>query len=229
MISGYILYLYMSLNEIHFSDGVNGSEGSIGSAEASREQIEQYREQARKSSAQAKQDKKNEQKKKQKEHSLHKIIIQFLNDPKYSIFSLYIARTLEKNIPVEFLLSLLSLIHKDSLKALESNHSQKKTPPKQDSPFPSKLSEPLQQWTSLIFSLGSTQPHKVLETILDHNWEVDTNLIHLMSIIIREFFIWKKFDASFQDIQSFSTVFLQNLSTTLESCVHNQKNLTAQA
>jgi len=215
----------MSLNEIHFSEGIDGGEGGISSQEVSKEQIEQYREQAKRSSAQAKQDKKNEQKKKQKEQSLHKIIIQFLNDPKYSLFSLYIARSLEKNIPAEFLLSLLSLIHKGSLKTLESYHFKQRTPPKQDSPFPSSLSQPLQQWTSLIFSIGSTQPHKVLETILDENWELDTNLIHLMSIIIREFFVWKKFDASFQTIQSFSEVFLQNLSTTLESHIHNQKSI----
>lgn len=212
----------MSFDGLNFSEG---GEGASGSAEVSQEALEQYRERARQSAAQAKKDKKQEARKKQQEDTLYKIILQFLNTPKYKGFSIYIARSLAKNIPADFLLSLLSLIHKESLQAVNAQSIPPKAPPKQNSPFPPELAKPLHHWTTLIFSVGSANPHKVLETILDQDWNLDDNLIQLMSMVIREFFTWKKFDVPWENLQSFSQVFIKNLSAQLEQQITDQQKI----
>ncbi len=200
-------------------------DGASGGAEITSEQLEQYRERAKKTAAQAKRDKQQEQKKKKQENVLSHIIIQFLNTPKYSGFFILISKALAKNIPSDFLLALLSLIHKDSLAAVNAKEMQKIISIPQKSTFPKEVKIPMSHWTNLLASVASSEPHKVLETILDENWEIDKSLHQLMSLIIREFFVFKNFKTDFSNISIFSQVFLKNLSDQLQQQISNQEKI----
>jgi hypothetical protein len=207
-------------------DGLNYSEGadgaSEGGAEVSQEAVERFREQARKAAAQAKQDKKSEQKKKKQDDVLIQIILQFLKNPKYSGFFLLLSRVLEKNVPSDFILALLSLIHKESADALNAKNLVIKKSPTQTSQFPPEIAKPLENWNTIIFSVASGEPHRVLETIVDHEWNIDNNLIQLFSLVLKEFFTFKKFETPFSQIKGFSETFFVNLSSGLEKQIQNQ-------
>lgn len=209
--------------------GIDGGAdgGSEGGSEAAAEAAERFREQKAQAAAQAKRDQQEERRKKGQDDVLAKIIVQFLNTPRYSGFFLLIARALAKDIPSDFLLAILALIHKDSAQILEDKNIPRKTPPRpQDSAFPPELSAPLGEWTTLMYSVSTAEPHRVLETILDESWELDANILQLFCLVLREFFFFKKFETPFQNIQVFSEGFLKNLSTDLENQIQNQHILS---
>jgi len=212
----------MSMDGFNLGEDVDGVSGG---AEITSEQLEKYRERAKKTAAQARQDRKQEKKKKRQEDVLSHIIIQFLKTPKYSGFFILISKSLAKNIPSDFLLALLSLIHKDSLAAVNTKDIPKGLSKPQKSPFPKEILNPMSHWTTLLSSVASSEPHKVLETILDNEWKVDENITQLMSLVIREFFVFKKFKTEFSNISIFSKVFLTNLSDILQKQISNQNKI----
>ncbi len=194
--------------------------------ETSAESAERAREQKAKAASQAKRDQQNERRKKSQDDILAQIIVQFLKNPRYSGFFLLIARALSKNIPSDFLLAILALIHKDSAQILQDKNIPRKNPPKSHtSSFPPELSSPLSEWTILLYSVSTAEPHRVLETILDESWELDVNIVQLCSLVVREFFFFKKFETEFSHIQQFSENFLKTLSTDLENQIQNQQIL----
>ena len=213
----------MGLDDIDFSEGSDG--GGESGAESAAEARERFREQKKKGAQQAKRDKQEEKKRKAQDDTLAQIIVQFLNDPRYSGFFLLIARALSKNIPSDFLLSVLALIHKDSAKILQEKKFKKKESHHTSGKFPKELAKPLNEWTSLMYSVASAEPHRVLETILDLDWKVDENIIQLLSLVLREFFLFKKFETSFENIRQFSEGFLKKLSKELENQIQNQNIL----
>lgn len=211
------------MDGLEFSQGPDGI--NEGGAESTQEAIERFREQSKKSATQAKKDQKQEKKKKDQEDVLSNIILQFLKNKKYSGFFLLISRILSKNVPADFILSLLALIHQESAKILDAKKIPLKKAPPQKTTFPPEIMKPLSSWTTLIFSVSSANPHKILETVLDHEWKLDNNLVQLFSLILKEFFAFKKFDTPFENIQNFSKTFLQNLANDLEKQVQNQPKL----
>jgi hypothetical protein len=213
----------MSLDDFSFSE--EGSEGISGNKEVSKEVLEKFRENSKKASSQAKRDKKQEIKQKKEEDQLIKVIIQFLQNSQYSGFFILISKVGLNNVPSDFLLAILSLIHKESFYVVNGSKIEFKQPPKQKSEFPKDITILLSQWQKLVFSVASSKPHKVLETILDHDWKTDESLIQLMSFIIREFFKYKKFSVPFENINNFSKVFLENISLELEKQINKQKTL----
>jgi len=203
-----------------------GDGGKEGGSEAAKEAAEKVREQKAKAAAQAKRDQQNERRKKSEDNTLAQIILQFLKNPRYSGFFLLIARALSKNIPSDFLLAILALIHKDSAQILHEKNIPRRNPPKpHSSAFPPELSAPLAEWTILMYSVSTAEPHRVLETILDENWELDANTVQLCALVVREFFFFKKFETPFPHIQQFSENFLKTLATDLENQIQNQQIL----
>lgn len=215
----------MALDDFSFSEGADG--GSEGGAEATSEAVERFKEQQRKSAAQAKRDKKQEGKRKQQDNTLARIIVHFLGDKRYTGFFVLISSLLDKNIPSDFLLAILALIHKDSADVLKEKEIVLKRPPNDPSKnFPPKLAKPLSYWTSLMYSVAGAEPHKVLETIVDHNWDLDPNLSQFMSLVLKEFFKFMKFEVPFENLKSFSEVFLKMLFDELEKQVQNQQKIS---
>jgi len=211
------------MDGLSFSEGADS--GSEGGAEMTQEAIERFKEQARKSAAQAKQDKKQEGKRRDQEDVLSKIILQFLQNPKYSGFFLLISRVLSKNVPSDFILSILALIHKESAQVLDAKNIKITKAPEQNTHFPPEISKPLASWSTLIFSVGTAEPHKVLETVLDQDWNLDQNLVQLFSLVLKEFFSFKKFETPFENISGFSETFLRNLSSSLENQIQGQMKI----
>ncbi len=211
------------MDGMSFSEGFDG--GSEGGAEVSQEAVEKFREQSRKAAAQAKKDHQREEKKKGQDDVLVGIILQFLRTPKYSGFFLLISRLLEKNVPSDFILSVLALIHKESAQVLDAKNIAIKKAPDQKSVFPPEISKPLASWNTLIFSVSSAEPHRVLETVLDQDWNIDANLVQFFSLVLKEFFHFKKFETPFENISGFAHTFLTNLSSSLEAQIQNQKKL----
>lgn len=213
----------MSIDGLSFSEG---SDGAGEGGEVSEAVLEAYREKAAQSAKQARKDKKQEGKRKQQEDVLTRIIIQFLNTPRYSGFFVVISRVVSKNVPADFILAILALIHKQSLDILNAKDIPLKSPPKNStSVFPPELSKHLTHWTTLLYSVASAEPHKILETVLDREWKRDKNIIKLMKLVIQEFFTFKKFDVSPENIEAFADTFIEKLVLSLENQVHNQNKI----
>lgn len=210
-------------------DGMNFSEGigsADGGAEITQEDIEQFKERARKTAAQAKKDKKTEGKRKDEEAVLVDVILQFLKNKKYAQFFLLLSRLLQKNVPSYFILAVLALIHKESASILDAKNIVIKKAPPQTTNFPPEISRPLSSWNTLIFSVASAQPHRVLETVLDQDWNIDPNLVQFFSLVLQEFFVFKKFETPTGNIYSFSQTFLQGLTLSLEKQIQGQDKIS---
>lgn len=207
-----------------FIGGLDSSSSGEQGSEASAEAAERAREQRAKAAQQATRDKREERKRRQYDNTLAQIIVQFLSDPRYSGFFILISRIFAKNIPSDIILAILSLIHKDSAKAIAEKNIERKELPKgaDATPFPPELSLPLKEWTTVIFSVASAEPHKALETLLDINWDIDVNVEQLLSLVLNEFFSYKKFETPFENVQQFSKAFLSTLVGDLESQIQNQ-------
>lgn len=204
----------------------SGGEGIAGSAEAAKEASERFQEQARRSAAQAKRDQKQERQKKQQDTTLARVIMQFLQTPRFSGFFLVVSRALSRNIPSDFLLAILSLIHKDAFEELV-----KKEFPKIElsesfiEKFPPQFALPLQQWNIMIISVATAEPQRVLETILDDAWNIDVNTKQLIAMVLREYFLFQKFEVPFEAITQFAEIFLQSLVDRLEKQIQGQMTL----
>ncbi len=202
-------------------------EGASSGAEVSQEALERFQEQARRTAAQAKQDQKQERQKKQQDNALARIIVQFLQNPRFSGFFVVISRALSKNIPSDFLLAILSLIHKEAFDEIT-----KKELPTADlsenftAKFPPQFSLPLQQWNLMMVSVATAEPQAGLESMVDEAWEVDMNTIQLISLVLREYFSFQKFEVPFENISQFSKTFVASLIKKLENQVINQQLLT---
>lgn len=207
------------------------SEGAPGGQEAAGESDEKFREQYRKNQAAIKKIKKQEGKKKAQDNTLAHIIVQFLSDPRFTRFFLLISRIVSRNVPSDLILAILALIHKESAKAIDEKKLE--LPGKVEEPeagkFPPHLKAQMNHWMHNITAVGTAEPHKALETMLDHDWNLDPNIVELFAAVLQQFMVFQKEDVPPMDnLRSFGEGFFTKLVSTLESQVNYQNLLGGQ-
>ncbi|MBI5415028.1 hypothetical protein HZA38_05980 [Candidatus Peregrinibacteria bacterium] len=216
-----------------FEQFEQGDAQGSGTQEVSEEAYDQFRDQYRKTQAAVQKIRKQEAKKKKQDFTLAHIIVQFLHDPRFTRFFVVISRLVAKNIPSDLLLVILSLIHKESAEAIQAKLLKA---PNQDVPlekenaspfFPQETKAEISQWTRNIFSVATSDPHRMLETILDYDWNLDENLVLFKVMVMQEFFNGKSLDVPpLENLDTFSRGFFQTLVKTLENQVHEQNVLS---
>jgi hypothetical protein len=209
------------------SEGLGGFEsftGAPGGKEKAQESDEQFQERYRQAQAAIKRIKKQEGKKKQDDNLLAQIIVQFLNDPNYTQFFILISHLVSKDIPSDIILAIISLIYEPAEAALVERF------PEQISPghlhANNQRADLIDEWVKRIFLVATAEPHRVLETILDHNWQIDEELTQFSSLVLRHYLEnIKKEQSQLNNLQNFCLAFWKKLAEQLESQVHNQAKL----
>jgi len=202
-----------------------GFTGEGGGKEKTQESNEKFQERYRQAQTQIKQIKREEKRKKQDDNSLASIIVQFLGEKNHTELFVLISQLIAKNVPSDFILAILSLIHNASAHIVDQKFAEtilKIQAPSTKGAFRQGENE-IQQWIKRIFSTATPQPHKILETCLDKDWQLHTALIQLTSFVLREFLENKhEKEINFENLRNFCKTFLKNLIKKLEYQVHNQ-------
>ncbi len=211
----------------------SGDASAPSGQEVTQEAYERFRDQYKKTQAAIKKIKKEEGKKKKQDNALAHIIVQFLSDERFTQFFLLISRIVAKNVPSDIILAVLSLIHQESAKAIEEK---KLTLPKEDftkgqtSSFPPEIKAHISRWTQNIAAVMTAEPHKALETLVNHqSWEMDTHLPELAAAVLQQFFVFKKMDVPpIDNLRGFTNGFFEKILQNLESQVHEQGALAGE-
>ena len=201
---------------------------AAGSAkEGAGESDEKFRDRWKKNQAAIKKIRQQEGKKQKQDSTLAHIIVQFLSDPRFTRFFLLISRIVARNVPSDLILAILSLIHKESAHAIEEKKLElpegdvAKTE-KEDS-FPAHLKANISRWTQNITAVATAEPHRTLETALDHDWKLDMNLPELCAAVLQQFFSFQKEDVPpIENLRGFAEGFWKRLVAQLEQQVHSQ-------
>lgn len=191
------------------------------------ENDEKFRDRYRKSQAAIKKIRKQERKKKKQDNTLAHIIVQFLNDPRFTKFFVLISRVIARNIPSDIVLAILSLIHRESANAIEEKKLKLPTTEpsteQNSGAFPPHLKAHINRWTQNITIIGVTEPHRALETLLDHDWNLDQNIVELAVAVLQQFFVFQKTDLPpVENLRGFCEGFFKTLVNRLEQQVHHQ-------
>jgi hypothetical protein len=201
-------------------------EGGGGVSEAAREQLA---EEIRKASAQQKRDVKDEKRAKKKDNKLADIIRAFIhsNDDR---MSLLISRLIQKNVPVTFVLGILSLNYDEINELLEKHLSfEEKTTKElilskeQNLPqlFSDEVMRKIDEWGNRLFQNASINPMKHLVTLAQATG-VDLSAIQLTSFMIQEFMEKNGLKKEFAEIQGFSDFLLKGILQKLHDLADEQ-------
>ena len=218
------------MSEESFSDILGGGDGgaSEGASEAAKEQFREQRKAAQKAITQIRA---QEQQQKQKDDGLAGIITGFLAHKKNDRYVLLIAQMIAKNIPSSFILALLTLIHPESQEKmnialpLPKNASQQveiKTKNEGET-FPEELKPAIESWSALLQETASRTPHKVLETMIDHQtWEPDPSLVQTATFLVQDFLKQHMEESDYDKINAFCDYLLREILKKIEQQVTNQ-------
>ncbi len=208
---------------------------SEGVSEAAREKLQ---EELRKAASDAKKAKRDEGRARVRDDRLVKIIMQFLYHAKKRKLALLITRLLGKNVPVTFILSVLSLNFPEITEILSEQLSHEKIEEedlllskegggKELTVFTDKMMKRVDEWGNEIFKNASVSPLKHLRTLATHDG-VDLTAIQLTAFVLRDFLLDNKVEEiNFEDIQSFSEFILKGVLKKLHELAEGQGVLTA--
>lgn len=197
-----------------------------GVSEAAREQLA---EEIRKAAAQQKRDTKDEKRAKKKDDKLADIIRVFIrsNDDR---MSLLISRLIRKNVPVTFVLGLLSLNYEEINEILEKQMSSEEKTTKElilskEQNLPQLFSDEamgkIDEWGNRLFQNASINPMRHLRT-LAHATGVELSAVQLTSFMIQEFLEKNGVKKDFDEIQGFSNFLLQGILKKLHNLADEQ-------
>ncbi len=197
-----------------------------GVSEAAREQLA---EEIRKATAQQKRDVKDEKRAKKKDNKLADIIHVFIRSEDNRM-SLLIARLIRRNVPVTFVLGLLSLNYEEINEILEKQMSFEEKTSKElilskEENLPQLFSDEamrkIDEWGNRLFQNASVSPVKHLRTLAQATG-VEISAIQLTSFMIQEFLEKNDVKKDFTEIQGFSNFLLQGILKKLHDLADEQ-------
>jgi len=174
---------------------------------------------------------KEEKKSRKKDNKVADVILKFLQDTRYTRFFILIAKLVSRNVPSNFLLSLLALINQESSQAIKLqlgqgnivnkntipalNAGQQTNPEQQNiivqenfSKLPPSIKTQIEAWTNNIFLIGNTQPAKLIHTLINKNNTVSESFYQLGTFILQEFLNENGIENEYKDIRAYiQTVF----------------------
>ena len=206
--------------------GEDIAEGGGGVSEQAKEQLQ---EEIQKAQAQQKRDQSDEKKAKKKDNKLGDFLKQFIKD-RDDRMALLIARLLEKNVPVTFILGILSLTNEEISEVLDKHLSfQEPTTSeliiskegKLPAVFGDQAMKIIDEWGNRLFQNASTEPMRHITT-LAHHGGVELTAVQLIAFTVDNFLQDQKIEKEFEDIQSFSEFLLKGILHKLHDIADEQ-------
>lgn len=206
-----------------FTPGEDGGKVSEGVSEAAKER---FAEELRKT----KQSAKEEKKARKRDDRVATTIRQFLAEEKYAHLFQLISHLSARDCPSVFILALLSLIHKESLEAVEefiaehrliiekpnlhslSLRSHDKLPP--------DLQDSLLLWSIRLQLVMTTDAEKILTRLMVDENNIDGALLQFTTFILVDFFEQHNREASYEDLQPLTVKILQDLIEPYMTMMH---------
>lgn len=204
--------------------------GAPTGQETAQESQEQFRERYRQAQAAIKQIQKDEGKKKQQDDSLAQIIVQFLGEKNRTALFLLISRLVARNIPSDFILALIALIHAPAASAveqkmLENPHtSTQALEKKENRMFTADQKKRIDAWTNSIISLSTAESRKIIHTAVEPTGEIAAEAVQIFALVLREYLetLGDK-GVHLENITAFATAFFATFVKIMKKNTEEQK------
>ncbi len=223
------------LQEGGFEGGFGFNEdGGGGVNEQIKEAFEKANESAKKFKAQqsaVKDLRKEEQKKRDDDTKIANIIIGFLNDPSNSKYFILIARLVARNIPSEFILSFISLIHKKSehiIAGIKTNKNNKALQIKTRNSFgnlPPAVKLTIDKWTSNVYKVGDKNFKKVYLSLINPDNTIEDSYFQLNTFILEDFLKKLELNCEYTEVRKFIELVFGTMLKRYKEKTHNQKKI----
>jgi len=187
---------------------------------------EQFKEKRKKAQAAIKKIHKEEAKKKIYDYTLSSIIVQMLNAGGFDEIIVCLSELIEKNVPSDFLLTILSLINKEAARYIYKQHSTDLIPrplfnkeiiERNHDLFNQAIREEIKKWGDLIIKIAFKDIEKILETIIEtETWTLNIHLPKLCALVLEKFLEEKKDKKEFAELIQFVEKFLNTLLAKLQ-------------
>ncbi len=190
--------------------------GAPQTGEQASETQEQFSERYKKAQAAIKQIQKEETRKKQDDDALAKLIVQFLGQGK-TVYFLLISRLIAKNIPSDFILSIIALVYVPAKQVISKKiieHQLQSSDVNQEESsalFQPEEKQEIDIWTANIMSISKKESKRILKTCTDSGQMCDEG-IRLFSEILREYLEnFNHENLRMDNLQSFGKAFFQKV------------------
>ncbi len=197
-----------------FTPGEGGNAASEGVSESAKQRFAQAQQQT-------KQLAKEEKKARKRDDKVAGTIKQFLADDRYSHLFQLISRLAAMDCPSIFILSLLSLIHQESLETVEDYIAEHKmvleTPDMTSlvvagkSKLPPELQEKILFWTARLELVMSTDAEKILSRLMVDEGNIDGSVLQLATFVLVDFFSASESPIPYEELQPLTIKILQDI------------------
>ncbi|MBU0766592.1 hypothetical protein KKF55_02300 [Patescibacteria group bacterium] len=215
------------MSDIGGPESFNPDEGVGGVSEALSEEAKQRFAAA---AAAMQQIKKEEKQSKKRDDQVAQVIIQFLGDEGHSHLFVLISRLVARDCPSIFILSILSLIHKESLKTVSNyleetikktaeetvdesiygEHDRTMALTKTDE-LDVDTNRSLIEWITRMQMVLSISPEKILLRLMVDEKNIDGTVLQLTTFVLQEFFQNRGRETPFDKIQPLTASILQTV------------------
>ncbi|MCF7844493.1 MAG: hypothetical protein K9M03_01540 [Kiritimatiellales bacterium] len=208
-----------SMSEMGGPEAFSPDEGVGGVSEALSEEAKQRFAAA---AAAMQQIRKEEKQSKKRDDQVAQVIIQFLGDQKHAHLFVLISRLVARDCPSIFILSILSLIHEESLttvsKYLEETIGKTSEETVDESMALTKTDEldadtnrTLIEWITRMQMVLSIAPEKILLRLMIDEKNIDGTVLQLTTFVLQEFFENRGKETPFEKIQPLTASILQTV------------------
>ena len=207
----------------HMSDlGPEGFAPEEGIAGAPEELSEEAKQRFAAAAAALQQIRKEERKAKKKDDQVAQVIIQFLSDKRFSHLFLLISRLVARNCPSIFLLSILSLIHEESLSTVraylkehtgdtEEHLMDKGLSLTKNHNLDDTANTELLDWVARMQMVLSLDPEGILLRLMIDEKNIDGSVLQLATFVLQEFFHKQQKQVPFEKVHPLTANILQSV------------------
>ncbi|MBU2213399.1 hypothetical protein KKC44_01875 [Patescibacteria group bacterium] len=166
--------------------------------------------------------KKEEKKSKKRDDQVAQVIIQFLGDEGHSHLFVLISRLVARDCPSIFILSILSLIHEESLNTVQEylEETLQKTAEQtvdeslaltKTGELDAETNRTLVAWITRMQMVLSLSPEKILLRLMIDEKNIDGTVLQLTTFVLQEFFQSRRRETPFEKIQPLTASILQTV------------------
>ncbi|MBU1152141.1 hypothetical protein KJ632_04940 [Patescibacteria group bacterium] len=196
--------------------------------------FEQFKEKMGRAQAQIAAIQKEEKKSKKKEQDLINILLKFIKKSSKKELTLLISRTLEKNIPANFVLAVVLLGNEDIQQEAKSFIALPKPENNEkaliffgdDQTTPLKVRIELDGWLKEMLFQAEEKPHKMIKTAYEYKKDADREpqniLIQLLSFVMHDFLSQNDIQQPAKQIKEFCTFTLEGILKKTEENIEKR-------
>lgn len=200
--------------------GMESSAPGEGGSGASEQLSEDAKQRFQASQQQSKQQSREEKKARKRDDRVAQTIRQFLGDDRFSHLFQLISRLAARDCPSIFILSLLSLIHRESLEAVEEYIAEHHILLEIPKAHPQNLGrealthesrEALLLWTTRMALVLSLDTEKILSKLMVDEGNIDGTVLQLTTFVLVDFFVNEKHPVTYEKLQPLTVKVLQDI------------------